>query len=375
MTDQPTPQPAQHVSVVSLANLPKTMTRGQLINSGSGKRFDRIWRLEAGQPIDPKNRAANGKFYVTRKVRDPQDREKKIDEYSVGIDTIIRVIPLAYGLSRDFTVYHNDTKQYEQFCHSDNFFTPDMRFAGEVIKGTNQIAHKCAEVRKKVNAKTGIPILDENGEEQFYVHKICPFANFGEKNPATGKNFKPKCDVVYTIYFAVKAKFADPDNKANLIEKWVACEISMKVMQANMGAAIIGRFGEMEKLQIPLSTYPLQFEIDEYIHSGAVKNSYVAKLITTEENDPASIDKETFEALSTVVADTIAQRKKWAAYDPNEERETAGASEHASMTTQPEPMDMQGGRVIDAQVTSTTATTEAVAPKPKAPAGVPDLLF
>lgn len=375
MTDQPTSTPAPKIAVVSLANLPKNMTRAQLINSGSGRKFDRIWRLEAGQPIDPKNRSANGKFYVTRKVRDPQDSDKKIDEFSVGIDTTIRVIPLGYGLSRDYTIYHNDLKKYEQYCHSDNFFMPDVRFAGELIKGSNVIAHKCAEVRKKVNAKTGVPILDENGEEQFYIHKICPFANFGEKNPQTNKNQKPKCDAVYTIYFAVKAKFADPDNRANVIEKWVACEMSMKVMQATMGEAIIGRFGEMEKLQIPISTYPLQFDITEYVHSGAVKNSFVAKLITTEENDPNSIDKETFEALSNVVTDTIAGRKKWAQFDPNEGKEPLRQSAMSDQTDS-ESTPQGGGMVINTTATTVETRTEPVTTtKPAAKGGVPDLLF
>lgn len=361
MADQPTPNPtvsaAPQGAIVSLANLPANMTKAQLITPGSGKKFDPIWRLVPGQPVDAANRAASSQFYVTRKVRNPNNAKEKIAQFSKGFGSVIKVIPIAYGLSRDYTIYHNDTQVYEQLCHSDGFFTPDVRFAGDVIKGSNVIAHKCAEIRRKVSKKTGVPILDDYGQEQFEVVALCPFAQFTPPATEGGKIGKAKCDVIYTVYFAVKAKFADPTDATKEVEKWVAAEIGMKVMQASMGANIVGMFGQLEKLNVPISTHPMQLTLTEYKFQNSLKSSYDARLIMAEEVDRSTISPVEFEEVSTVIADTIAARKKWAQYDPSENDDVTTAAPANAQTSQP-ATTAQGQEIV------TTAT------KPAAPASV-----
>lgn len=388
MTDQPivAAPPVQGGAIVSLKNLPPNMTMGQLVNAGSGKRYERIWRIVPGQPTDAKNRAASGKFYLTRTVKDKNDPNKTVIENSLGIAAQINVIPLAYNLDRELGTYDEDTNTYTQRCHSNNFRDPDVRYKGKKIAGeAGQIADKCSEVRLKTYKATGEPILDDNGNEQYYLHILCPLARFGAPKTEGGKATKPKCSEVYTIYVAVKAPFTDPADATKTIEKWVCAEINMRVMQAALGAKIVARLGALEAQKKPLSTYPLRLSLSEYTQAGSIKNSFVGVLLDVE-TPQGVITPEEFEACSAQAVDTKQQRKKWSEYDPDakdDDDDTDKANQPPQSQVNPPQQtipsqpattapESKGQEITVAPTKTETVATEPVTqPAPK----VPDLLF
>lgn len=211
--------------------LPESYGLTDLNNGYGGKRLGVI---KLGQPSD--EQYANLFFY--------QEKETTINEQTGAasrnaVNKVlgtkeITVYPL--GLTRAHLVRTMMPARYiagsnqGPLCHSENGIDPDARFYG-TIDGKNI---KCA-------------IIDQTG-----LKVICPFAQWGEKDPATGKATPPRCGEQYPVFVALS--YTDPEtNESELL----VAEVYFKSTSANAGRQLVRELAAMQRKNIPLYTMPI----------------------------------------------------------------------------------------------------------------------
>lgn len=276
---------------------------GALLTGGNGGgNSEPLFRVIAGQPRDD-FRAGSNQFYLKRNMRDKETNDKYVEV--VGpFSSQLRALPIGYRLNRAFGEWNAASKEYTEFCHSENFLEPDARYRGNVLPGTDHkgntvVAHECARV--------------ENG-----IRVLCPMAKWGPKDPKTGKSQKPICGEVYIVALAIEVDhdvldmdgkpYMDKDENGKDIPRhlsgFVLAEAYYKSSGATDGKNIVRALANMQAAGTPIFTFPVLMELAEAGPSNFAKGTLLS-------DQPLLAEGETSEYFGYVLDSFSEINKRW----------------------------------------------------------------
>lgn len=258
-----------------------------------------LGRIAVGQPRDTRNPRASNQFFTIKRVKD-ENTNQWVNEYSDGLGTELTVYPLAVHAVRSYMPGYDPNATgdaLKPLCASENFLRPDAKY-------NERFSSACCVL----NPQTG------------HLVSFCPMAQWGTKDPATGKSKPPACSETYIIFAAL----ASPDGQG---EPEVV-ELYFRSASATNGKTLIQKLRTLVQQGMPIYTFPIQLRIREVGQGNTFAGELVNAAQTYDDDAVAVMD-----ILKTRAEDAIQYRLSRANQLP-------GQDESAD---QPSAADMMGG--------------------------------
>lgn len=281
-----------------------------------------LGRIAVGQPRDTRNPRASNQFFTIKRVKD-ENTNQWVNEYSDGLGTELTVYPLAVHAVRSYMPGYDPNATgdaLKPLCASENFLRPDAKY-------NERFSSACCVL----NPQTG------------HLVSFCPMAQWGTKDPATGKSKPPACSETYIIFAAL----ASPDGQG---EPEVV-ELYFRSASATNGKTLTQKLRTLVQQGMPIYTFPIQLRIRE-VGQG---NTFAGELINAAQTYDADA-VAVFDMLKSRAEDAIQYRLSRAAQLPDQH--------DADQAGQPSAADMMGA---PAKPVSPVAPAQAAPAKSAAP--------
>jgi len=170
-------------------------------------------------------------IFITRKIRVDGQEERVSETYALaGSGETVRAWAIGFAMNRSyFAAKYDPENPAAPDCRSENFFSPDAQYVGK-------FSMACATR----DPRTGRLIA------------TCPMAQWGAKDPNTGKSQPPACMEQYIVCLAVSVvKEAGAQPEMELVEGY------FKSASASAGKTLVQQLTALRLKNQPFWAYPV----------------------------------------------------------------------------------------------------------------------
>lgn len=209
---------------------------------------------------DPRLPGADEVIFITRKARVEGQEERVTETYALaGSGETVQAWAIGFAMNRSYFASKYDPENpAAPDCRSESFFAPDAQYAG-----------KFSTVCATRDPRTGRLIT------------TCPMAQWGTKDPNTGKSQPPACMEQYIVCLAVSViKEAGAQPEMELVEGY------FKSASASAGKTLVQQLTALRLKGQPFWAYPVDI-------SAKAAGPGVVCIPTLRLDQPTQADPET----------------------------------------------------------------------------------